>query len=102
MIAYAIICTASCSGDTSYEAFVVRRHAKPVRVPKLDLGPKAVSIADASGGDERFIHRYSTHALHLLKGLLANGGVLELQITVHVKDASGNLAQAQGTTRLRA
>ena len=101
-IAYAIHCTASCSGETSYEIFAVRRHAKPVRVPKLDFDPRTVSIAAASGGVESFAPHYSTRALHLLKSLLAAGGVVELRVTVDVKDTAGNLAQAHRTIRLRA
>jgi hypothetical protein len=101
-LGYAVQCSASCSGYTSYEVIVVRRHAKPVRAPKLDFGPRAVSIAAAPGGGESFTPHYSTRALHLLKSLLADGGVVELRITVDVKDAASNLAQAHRTTRLRA
>jgi predicted transcriptional regulator len=40
--------------------------------------------------------------LQLLKSILAKGGVVELQLTAKVADASGNVARAQSTTRLRA
>lgn len=101
-IAYSIHCTTSCSGATSSEAFVLRRHAKAIHVPQLDVGPRPVSITTASGSDERFIHHYSGRSLRLLKSLLAKGDVVELQITINVKDASNNVVRGKRTTRLRA
>jgi hypothetical protein len=53
-VTYRIHCTASCSGETSYQAFVLRHHARTVRASKLDLGPEPVSIAAPTGGDEQF------------------------------------------------
>jgi hypothetical protein len=100
-IAYGIHCSASCSGETSYEVLVLRRHAKAVRVPGLDVGPRPVSITAASGGDERFTHRYSGHALQVLKSVMQRGAV-ELQMSVRVRDISGNVIRAQSTVRLHA
>ena len=101
VVSYNVHCTASCSGETSYKAFVMRRHAKPAHVSELDLTPRPVSITGGLGGDQRFTHRYSGHALHLLKRLLAKGGVVELRLAVHVEDASGEVVGGQSTVRLR-
>lgn len=102
IVAYSVHCTASCSGETSYEVFVLQRHAKAVRVPELDLGARPVSIASEWGGDERFAHHYSGRSLRLLKRTLVKGRLLELQLTVQVTDASGNVVRAQSAIRLRA
>ncbi len=80
-VTYRIYCTARCSGETSYRAFVMRRHAKAVRVSKLDLGPEPVSITTPTGGDEQFTQIYSGRVLHLFKALARAEGVLELRIT---------------------
>jgi hypothetical protein len=100
-VTYRIDCTASCSGETSYKALVLRHHAKAVRVPKLDLGPEPVSITSPTGGDEQFTQIYSGNSLHLFGAIAHADGILELQITVKVTGTSGSIARAQHTARIR-
>jgi hypothetical protein len=99
-VRYAIDCTASCSGDTSYEAFVTPRRAKTVHVSKLDLTPKQISLATATGGDVQVVHAYSGAALRLLKGIIRAGGEVKLHISVTVTDSAGHAASARRTARL--
>ncbi len=99
-IEYRISCTASCTGDTYYHAVIVRRHGKPVRVSKLDLSPKPISIKPAAGGSEQIHYTYSGSALRRLKSLIHNRDIVEVQISAKVTDAAGNVAQAQRTARL--
>lgn len=100
-VAYAIECTGSCTGDTYYHALTIPRHGKAHRIPQLDFGPSRVSIADHGDGAQRFDHRYRGSAQRILDRLLRGGGVLELQISVKVTSASGLVARAQITARLR-
>ncbi len=101
VVTYRIDCTASCSGETSYQALVLRHYAKAVRAPKLDLGPEPVSVTSPTGGDEQFTQIYSGNSLHLLRAIAHADGILELQITVKVTGSSGNIARAQRTARIR-
>lgn len=101
VVQYTIHCTARCSGETSYEVTVARRHGKAVRVPKLALNPEPVSITATAGGDTQITHDYRGSALRTLKSDLRAGDVLEFQISVKVTDALGNTAHAQRTARLR-
>lgn len=101
-VTYRIHCTASCSGSTSYEVLVLRRHAKKAaRVAKLDLRPEAISIAAEAGGEEKITHRYNGSSLRVLQSLVRARGNIELQISVKVTDTSGNVTGAQSTARLR-
>ncbi len=100
-VTYRIDCTASCSGETSYQALVLQHHAKAVRAPKLDLGPEPVSITSPTGGDEQFTQIYSGNSLHRFRAIAHADGVLELQITVKVTDSSGNIARARHVARIR-
>jgi hypothetical protein len=100
-VTYRISCTASCSGETYYQALVVRRHRKAVLAPKLDLGREPVSVTTAAGGDEQFTYVYSGSLLRMLRTIARTGGVLELRIAVKVTGASGDVAQAQHTAQLR-
>jgi hypothetical protein len=102
IVLYRIRCTASCSGETYYKAFVVRRHARTGRAPKLGLGPEPVSIVLAAGGGQQVTHRYTGGALRTLASILRAGGVVELKISVKVTDASGDVVRAQRTARLQA
>jgi len=101
IVRYQISCTASCAGSSSYQVFVLRHHAKAARASKLDLSSERVSIT-AAGGNELVSHRYSGHALRMLASILREGGVIELRIDVTVTGASGNVARARRTARLRA
>jgi hypothetical protein len=101
-VLYRIYCTRTCSGDTYYQALVLRRHQKTIRAPKLDLSPEPVSIPAAAGGNEQVAHPYSGRALRMFTSIIRSGGVVELQISVRVTDSSSNVAQAQRTARLSA
>ena len=100
-VTYRIHCTASCSGGTSYQVFVLRHHAKAVRASKLDLGRESVSIIPATGGDEQFTHNYSGNSLQTLRTIVRTGGILEFRITAKVTGALGNVARAQHIAQLR-
>jgi hypothetical protein len=100
-VKYLIRCSASCSGDTYYEALVLHHHGKARRVAKLDFGPAAVSISAETGGSQVFAHRYSGASLRLLDSLIRAGGVVEIRISVKVTDTSANVVRAQSTARLR-
>ncbi len=100
-VTYRINCTASCSGETYYQALVVRRHRKAVLAPKLDLGREPVSVTTAAGGDEQFTYVYSGSLLRMLRTIARTGDILELRITVKVAGASGNVARIQHTALLR-
>jgi hypothetical protein len=83
-VTYRVHCTARCSGETYYQVLVVRRHGKAVRAPKLDRGPKAVSIAPAAGGYEQFTYIYRGSSVRMLRAIVRSGGKLELRVTVQV------------------
>jgi hypothetical protein len=101
ILTYRVDCTTSCSGDTYYRVIVVRRHTKASRLRELDSGPEPVSIAATAGGDDQFVHRYSGHVLRMLENIVHAGGMVEIQISAKVRNAYGNVAQAQSTARVR-
>ncbi len=100
-VTYRIHCTAGCSGETSYQAFVLRRHARVIRASKLDLGSEPVSITAPAGGAEQFTQIYSGNMLPMFRAIARADGILEFRITVKVTGAPGNVARAQRTARIR-
>jgi hypothetical protein len=99
-VTYRIHCTASCSGKTYFQAWLVRRHRRTVRAPELDFGPASVSVAAASGGSEQFTHRYNGGILRRLKSILHEGDIVELRLSAEAANATGNIARAHSTARL--
>jgi hypothetical protein len=98
---YGVRCSARCSGATSYEVYVVRRHNRAVHVSRLDLNSYPVSIVDEPGGEQQITHEYAGRLLRMLERIIHAGDVVELRISVKVTGASGNPAQARRTARLK-
>jgi hypothetical protein len=98
---YRVGCSARCSGDTSYEVYVVRRHNRAVHVSRLDLNSYPVSIVSEAGGEQQITHEYADRSLRMLERIIHAGDVVELRISVKVTGALGNPAQARRTTRLK-
>jgi hypothetical protein len=98
---YGVRCSSRCSGDTSYEVYVVRRHSRAVHESRLDLNSYPVSIVSEAGGEQQITHEYAGRSLRMLERIIHAGDVVELRISVKVTGASGNPAQARRTARLR-
>jgi hypothetical protein len=101
-VSYRINCSASCSGETYFQAWLVRPHRKAIRASELDLGPASVSITAPSGGHEQFTHHYSGGPLRRLKRILHEHGAVELRLSAEVSGASGASARSHTTAWLRA
>jgi hypothetical protein len=99
-VSYAVHCTTSCSGTTSFNVVAIQRHAGPSREPKLDLGSTPVSIEGETGGDQRIKHHYVGRLHRMLARLLHAGDVVKLLVILNVTDAAGNNAHGQRTIRL--
>ncbi len=100
-VAYQVDCSISCTGDTYYQAYVLQRGSSARRIPSLDLGPTPVSIAAGTGGSEPFTHHYSGSPLRTLDKILRTGSIVEIEISVKVTDASGNVTRAHKKDSLR-
>ncbi len=100
VVTYRVRCTASCQGDTYFQAVAVGRHARHRRVAGLDFGPVPVSMPGATGGSELFVHRFRGRSLRVLDRLLHAGGALEIRVTAKVVSASGDDAVVHGSARL--
>jgi hypothetical protein len=100
-VVYDIRCTASCSGDTSYQLVLSRHYRETDRVIRLDVESRQVSLAATSGGTEQFVYQYAGRALQSLKRLVRRGDVVEIRIGVEVAGAAGEIAQARSTVRTR-
>jgi hypothetical protein len=100
-VAYVVNCTASCTGHTQFRAWLVRGHSRAARARGLDFGPRAVSITGAAGGRQPFSQRYRGRALRSLRSMLRGSGRVRLEVSVSVKDAYGQIAQAHKAILLR-
>ena len=100
-VLYRVHCSASCTGQTSYQLLVAHRNARPVAAPKLGLGADPVSITSELGGDQQVRRRYTGHSLRALGRIMHAGGVVELHISVEVTDSSGNTVAAHRAAKLR-
>jgi hypothetical protein len=100
-VVYDVHCTASCSGDTSYQLVLSRHYRETDRMMQLDFESRPVSLATISGGTEQFVYQYTGRALQSLKRLVRRGDVLEIRIGVEVAGAAGEIAQARSTVRTR-
>lgn len=99
-VVYRVDCTASCTGHTSYQLLIARRHARPIAAPELGLRTNPVSITSEAGGDQQVSHDYTGRSLRALQRIIRAGEVVELRISVKVTDASGNTVEANSTMRL--
>jgi hypothetical protein len=91
-VTYSVRCTATCTGDTYYQAFILSHHAGALRVPMLDFSPTPVSIV--STGTESFAHGYTGSALHTLDRVIHAHEAVEIEISVKVTDANGNVVRS--------
>ncbi len=98
---YRVRCSARCSGDTSYEVYVVRRHNRAVHVSRLDLNSYPVSIVSEAGGEQQITDDYAGRSLRMLERIIHAGDAVELRISVKVTSASGDPAQARRTVQLK-
>lgn len=101
VVSYRITCTTNCSGHTYFQAWLVRRRSRSVRVPELDFVSTPVSIGSATGGFELFTRRYSGRELRLLTRVLHHNGAVELRISTEATDAFGGTQRTQSTAWLR-
>ncbi len=96
---FRIDCASTCSGETYYE--IVSDHGAGYRqTGMLDYGPARVSITDSSGGDQRFVHRYSQRSLHMLRGIIHEGRAVEIRIYVKVTSGSGVSTRTHAVVRV--
>jgi hypothetical protein len=76
-----IHCTAACSGHVQAQAWIGRRRRKTVRVHGLDFPPATVSVASATGGDQRLTYSYSGFRLRRLRRIFDEGGAVEVRVS---------------------
>lgn len=91
-IAYEIHCDHACAGQTSYEVFLLRRHAKPKKMPKLGAAER-VTIAAVSGGQVQAEHRYRGAALRAWKNAIHAGEVIEVRVVAKMTSGSGKTVE---------
>lgn len=100
-VAYAIVCTASCTGTTSMRATLVRRHGRRSHLALLDMRSRKISIAATSGGTTAISDRFGAKTLRRVRALVKGGAQIELVVRVAVKDSAGREAQTSRTILLR-
>jgi hypothetical protein len=100
-VAYLIGCTVQCTGQTDFQAWQLRGRHKPGRMRALDFGPRTVSIAGPSGGNQRFVAYFRGRALKKLRSALRGGHEVKLVVGVKVKDQKGDAVSAQRVILLK-
>ena len=90
-VSYAVACSASCTGDTYFEASITR-NGRVVREPRFDLSTSRVSLG--ASGDQRFSRDYTA----ALGRLIRRHGPVHLELSAKVTDANGNVVRAQAAT----
>lgn len=96
-VKYDVHCTASCTGDTSYEFVSFRHYRRTERIVKVDLESRQVSLVATSGGDEQFVYQYTGHALQTLRHIIRGSDATELRITVEVFGERREAARVEST-----
>jgi hypothetical protein len=99
-IAYEIHCNQECTGRTSYQVLILRRHARPRRTPELGAAGH-VTVAAASGGQAQVEQRYRGAALRAWTKAVHAGEAIEVRVVAEITSSSDETVERHRSFSLR-